>query len=370
MPQPASSCRTWPNADNTVWTLTLREGVTFGNGDPVDAAAVKASFDRHLDPEGGSALAGNAAQIAGVEVAGDLAVEFTLRDPWAGFPSLLAGAFGLVQNVAVIDAIGQEAFASNPVGGGAGPFEVSNFSAGQSITLEAKDDYWGGDVCLDKIVFTIIPQNRTAYDALRTGEVDVMLLAQDPELLAEYREDAGSFESFGAAQIGGDLLLINSGADGADTPGADVRVRQAIAAAIDPQLINDRAFSGSALMSTGLIPAGSEFFTPTTGPAYDPDAAAALVAEVKADTGWDGTIRLASANTSAKSEAAIAVKAMLDAVGFNVDLSSQHTGTEMSTLVRVDRDFDLAMWGLSAHEENLWTTLKQYYSDAPNNAGN
>lgn len=358
-----------PDEDHGVWTLTLPEGVTFSNGDPFDAAAVKASMDRHLDPDGGSALLSAAAQVASVEAPDPTTVVITLHEPWAGFPSLLATAFGMVQNTAAIDAVGQEAFASNPEGGGVGPFVVARYSPGESIELSPRDDYWGGPVCLESLTFSIIPQNRTAYDALRNGEVDAMILGRDPMLLDEARQNMDGLESYGALQIGGDTLLINSGADGYDTPGADVRVRRAIAAAIDPEVVNQRAYGGVAKLSTGLVPEEAVLLEPTQGPEYDPEAAKALVEEVKAD-GWDGSIRLSCNNTPVTSEACIAIKAMLDAVGFDVDLNTQRSATEISTLVRVDKDFDLVMWGLSAHEENLWNTLNQYRTGAPNNAGN
>lgn len=359
-----------PNADFSVWTLTLRDGVTFGNGDPVDAAAVKASMDRHLNPQGGSALLSAAAQIAEVAAPDPSTVVITLREPWAGFPSQLAGAFGMVQDTKVIDAMGQEAFAANPAGAGAGPYEVARYAPGEAIELVAKDDYWGGPVCIDELTFSIIPQNQTSYDALKNGEVDAMVLGRDPQLLDEARKDMDGFESYGALQIGGDLLLINSGADGYDTPGADVRVRQAIAAAIDPEIVNERAYGGVAKISTGLIPPDATLFDPTEGPEYDPDAASKLVDEVKADKGWDGSIRMSCNSTPVTTEACISIKAMLDAVGFKVDLNTQRTTTEISTLVRVDKDFDIVMWGLSAHEENLWNTLNQYRTGARNNAGN
>lgn len=358
------------NEDSSVWTITLREGVTFGNGDPVDAAAVKASMDRHLDPDGGSALSSAAEQIESVEVVDDLILEIALHDGWAGFPSLLAAAFGTVQNVAVIEEMGQEAFASNPAGAGAGPFELVSYRAGERIQLQAKDDYWGGEVCLDELTFTVIPEPRTAYDSLRNGEIDAMVLTRDPEMTAEAKADLDGFSFHSATQIAGDLLLINSGADGVDVPGGDVRVRQAIAAAIDPEVINQRAYAGTTAMSTGLIPEGSAVFEPTQGPVYDPDLAESLVEAVKADTGWDGSIRLDCDNSPTNTEVCIATAALLDAVGFDVKLNTQHTPTEVSTLVRVERDYELAMWGLSAYEENLWTTLKQYYSDAGNNAAN
>lgn len=359
-----------PNEDYSVWTLTLRDGVTFGNGDPVDAAAVKASMDRHLNPDGGSALLAAAAQIGEVAAPDPSTVVITLREPWASFPSQLAGAFGLVQNTKVVEAMGQEAFAANPEGAGAGPYEVARYAPGESIELVAKDDYWGGPVCIEELTFSIISQNQTAYDALKNGEVDAMVLGRDPQLLDEARNDMDGFESYGALQIGGDLLLINSGADGYETPGADVRVRQAIAAAIDPEVVNQRAYGGVAKISTGLIPPDATLYEPTDGPEYDPDAASALVEEVKEETGWDGSIRMSCNNTPVTSEACISIKALLDSVGFQVDLNTQRSATEISTLVRVDKDFDLAMWGLSAHEENLWNTLNQYRTGARNNAGN
>ena len=78
------------NDDFTVWTLTLKPDITFANGDPYDAEAVKFSIERFMDPENRSVNLGFVSKIASIDVVDDLTLEFTLSDPWAGFPWVLA----------------------------------------------------------------------------------------------------------------------------------------------------------------------------------------------------------------------------------------------------------------------------------------
>src|SRR5690606_33417051 len=117
-----------PNDDASEWTITLREGAEFGNGDPLDAAALVAHFDRHLGPESTSRVRANAIQVMQSWAAtDDRTVTVTLNYSYPRFPTLLSAEIGMVQNVALIEERG-ESFGSNPAGAGAGPYEIVEYS--------------------------------------------------------------------------------------------------------------------------------------------------------------------------------------------------------------------------------------------------
>src|SRR5204863_1323670 len=135
----------------SVWTLKLRSGIHFGNGDPLNAQAVKSSIERFRDPAVRSARAAVVTtNIAEIQTPDDLTVVFKLLAPWGTFPWLLAGEGGMVVNTRVVTQLGAD-FAKLPKGAGVGPYEPVKYVPGEEILLQAKKDYWAGPVCIDTL---------------------------------------------------------------------------------------------------------------------------------------------------------------------------------------------------------------------------
>lgn len=347
-----------PNDDLTEWTLTLRPDVTFGNGDPLDAEAVKASVTRHQDPEVGSLSGRVVGQIEEVEVVDDLTVVFHLANPNGQFPSVLAAETGMIVNTAVVEEEG-EAFGTAGSGAGAGPFEIERLAPGEELVLTPKDDYWGGEVCPSSLRFVSIAGGQATYDALSLGEVDVAFL-REPGVVAQATAD--EVPSFTNLRLGGDVIFMNATAEGA--PLDDVRVRQAIVQALDEQAIGERAFGGDGIPTRAIADSGSLLYDGVDGLPFDPDAATELLDEVKEETGWDGALRLQCQNVPDKVEVGIAVKAMLDAVGFDVTIEPGLPVNDWVRKVNVDRDYELACGGsISIDQAHPSTNMETYRSD-------
>jgi peptide/nickel transport system substrate-binding protein len=360
-PQVAESLE--PNADGTAWTLTLRPGIRFGNGDPLTSEAVAWTIDLHQSDENKQTTKALALMIDEVEVVDDLTMVLHLSQPWGDFPYVLASDIGMVINPAVRQAMTPEAFALDPGGAGVGAFEVASYAPGEGLVLRAKADYWDGPVCLDELRFVNIKGAAATYEAFEAGEVQVAFL-REPLVIAEAR-DAG-VEGFSNYHNLGEMLLMNT----ATGPLADVRLRQAIAAAIDVEAVDQRANEGTAPASGTVISPEDALLDPgVDGPTVDAARAAALVQEVKDDTGWDGTVRLACDNAPVRVETALAVEALLEQAGFEVALANSQPVSETVKQVITDRDFDLACWGL-APAQNLWPTFDRYFrSDSSGNVG-
>ena len=352
-----------PNDDATQWTITLPEGAEFGNGDPLDAAALVAHFDRHLGPESTSRVRANAVQvIQSWEAVDDRSVTVTLHYSYPRFANLLAGDVGMVQNVALINARG-EAFGTDPAGAGAGPYEIVEYSPPERIVFEAKDDWWGGPVCIERVVYEFIPDLRANYDAFRKGEIDAVLLARDPAVINEARAE---YPHAVSQMFNGAFFTMPNAGLGHT---ADVRVRQAMAYAIDAEVINQRAWGGEGWSGKGVVLEDSITLDATDGLPYDPERARQLLDEYKAETGWDGSIRGIAANTPASNqEAALAIAAMLNAVGFNVDANVDLPINDLITQVAIDKNFELVLsWGIIQPEPALWNGLRTWASDNPAN---
>ena len=167
------------NEDGTVYTFTLKDGVTFHDGTALDADAVVASFERLVaDERDTSASAYFKPILASVEATGDLEVTFTLNEPFAPFLNTLAHAAGHIMSPAAIEAYGEDV-GENPVG--TGPYRFVEWVRGERLVLERFDDYFGGTPPLAGIEYRVVPEAATRVALLETGEADVILRVSPDE---------------------------------------------------------------------------------------------------------------------------------------------------------------------------------------------
>ncbi|HWJ67167.1 MAG TPA: ABC transporter substrate-binding protein [Nocardioides sp.] len=319
--------------DHTTWTLTLRPGVEFSDGTALDAEAVRWSIERYL-AQGGHDAAVWKHNVTGLEVTGELTVEFTLARPWPSFDSLFTTGIGMV--VARAADAGEQ---FTPIG--AGPFVLSDRAPQERMTFTANPDYFAGRPPLDTLEFVYIVDPNALWDSFGQGEVSMAIL-RDPIVVEEAltEETPGYLQMVGLGVTG----LINS-REG--RPGADVRVRQAIQMAIDPELVNERANDGAGVVSSSLFPATSRLHQEgVVGLPHDPDGARELVEAAKAD-GFDGKITYLQGSSPQQRAIGLAVKAQLDAVGFDATTEFLPSITDLITRVVVDGDYDMSTWGFS-----------------------
>jgi peptide/nickel transport system substrate-binding protein len=349
-----------PSNDLSEWTLTLRDGVEFGNGDPLTADAVVASIQRF---DGATVAAANfAALISDMEVVDERTVVFHLDGPWGDFPYFLAMGGGMIVNTAVIDDVGAEQFNLDPpVGAGVGPFELERYAPDEEVVMRAKDDYWGGPVCIETLRFITPGDDDARYEALQLGEIDVTVLAE-PRTVEQAQDVDGLPGITGYGNANQLMINVRPG-----RPGEDLRVRQAIAAAIDIDTINERAYEGTATASGSVVHPDTPLFTEGMGgPDYDPDRARQLVDEARA-RGWDGSLGLLSIDSPSSSEVSLTVEGMLEAVGMDVTVESVPT-TELIERVITDQNFDVTAWSLDVLPEAPWTGVdRNLRSDSPTN---
>jgi peptide/nickel transport system substrate-binding protein len=349
-----------PNEDYDEWTLTLRDGVTFGNGDPLTAEAVQDSFARHQDPALQSTQFLQAISVTDMEVVDELTLVFTLDGPWPRFPYMLANLGGMITNPAVVEERGDD-FNTNPEGAGAGPYEVERYAPGDELILRAKDDYWGGPVCIEQLRFIWIPGADGTYDAFVADELEIAFL-REPQAIAQAKDDG--VRGFSTIQSAGAMLMLNQ----LSGPASDPRVREALAAAIDPEVVNQRAWEGTGLAGTALIAEQSILYEGLEGPQPDPDRAAELVEEAKAD-GWDGSLELLCPTDTTAQDICIAIKAQADAAGMNMTIESLTTA-DLIERVLFERNFEASQFGMNIADAEPWIRLGSFlHSESFVNAG-
>jgi peptide/nickel transport system substrate-binding protein len=239
--------------DNLTWTFNLREGVTWHNGRAFTAEDVVYSYDRIMDPDFGAANAWRFAAVTGVTAVDDLTVEITVSAPT---PNLLTN-IGAFKGMAIVprEIVEDGTIDTFPIG--TGPFKFVESSPDGGIVLEKNADYWRADEglpYLDGVTFVQIPEQTTKLANLQEGEVD-WIDSVPPQNLADLEAD----ERVQLQRVaGGDYhyFALNQNRE----PFDDVRVRQAIAMAIDRDVIAEAAQFGAAAANQTAIPDGSFWY--------------------------------------------------------------------------------------------------------------
>jgi peptide/nickel transport system substrate-binding protein len=321
--------------DHTTWTLQLRDGVTFSDGTPLDAEAVAWSLARYVEHGADEAMLWEE-NVERVEITDPLTVVFHLATSWPTFDYMLTTGPGMVVARSA-DAAG----GFRPVG--AGPFTFSSHKPGEEIVLEANKDYWDGAPHLERVRTVFLGDPAATQDSFDSGSVNLALL-RDPDIVDEVLgQDTPGFLSMVALA---NVAVVNASKGRA---GEDPRVRQAMALAIDPELIFQRAYGGAGLASNEIFPDYSTWHSGADALEVDPEKARELVAEAKAD-GFDGKVKYVDGADKASRATAVAVEASLEAVGFEVDVHLARSVQEQIVTVAVERDYDLAGWGISWRE--------------------
>ena len=275
----------WEFIDATRLRFTLRQDVTFHDGTPFNAEAVKYTWDRGLEGDPPGRWASLAGPVAGVEIVDEYTVDLVAERPYG--PLMLTATMpytGVVSPTAA-EELGEE-FGRNPVG--TGPFRFVEWRSNERIVLEANEDYWRGRPALDRVVFRTIPEEGARMLSLQTGEVDMVLLPTPSDLPA--LEADPNFTVEGAPGVGVVYLAFNLAMPIVD----DVRVRQAIAHAVDRQLIVDAILEGGGVLATSVIGEpvfGYSDMELTERYPYDPERALELLAEAGYTQGDDGLLR-------------------------------------------------------------------------------
>ena len=348
------------NADRTVWTITLRSGVLFSDGTVFDAEAVKFGLDRHRAgqpgapacetlracPSNAQASASSMAFVQAIDVTGPLTLNVTLTVPWTDFAWLLATEPGMIPSPTGVRAKcaaeraarpAECSFNRAPVG--AGPFVITSFTPGESTFVSRNDRYWDGAPFLDGVRFSVSADAGAdkSVDALTSGALDVAYLRDQRAVVAALGKrlpgrsivlDAGATE------------LMNMGAGGSMPATRYLRVRQAIAAAIDPSVVQERVTGSRAGSSADLFGTTRDLSPGAPGQVYDPERARALVAEAKSN-GWNGKVRYLCDNSPSGQARAIAIETMLKAVDIEPVIDTTKDAAGVGNVLAVTKDFDL-----------------------------
>ncbi|HLU81841.1 MAG TPA: ABC transporter substrate-binding protein, partial [Trueperaceae bacterium] len=297
------------NDDATVFTFTLKEGVTFHDGSPLTAADVKYSIERVVNPATDSPLtwvfedagivgtnefvSGTADGISGIEVIDDQTVRITLAGPYAMFLHHLSMPAAHIVSQAVASALPEgEDLSNNPIG--TGPFKLAGRLRDSSLSLEANADYHDGAPQIAGVEYRIITEDLIRWNEYLAGNLDTsgipsslfLDVVNDPQY-ADQIETTDELAVF--------YWALNQRVE----EFKDVRVRRAIAMAIDRQAIIDGPYNGTDKLANAPIPPGLAGYDDTIeGIPYDPEGARALLAEAGYPDGFEIEIWSTRAETT------------------------------------------------------------------------
>lgn len=300
----------WEFVDDTTLRVRIRSGLSFHNGEPVDAAAVKFSFDRLVDPELKSPHAGRMEQIASAAVFDPLTVEFVTKRPFAPILHLMSYYLPIVPPVATA-ATDPDDFNRAPLG--AGPYRFERWERGGDIVLKAFDGYWAGKPPYETLIFRTIPEESARIAALITGEVDLIEGVSVRGQVNIERSGKGHLtDSMG--------VMPYVGLNTYEAPFDDQRVRQALNYGVNRALIKQALFNDRGLLAAGPISPRTFGADLSLEPyPYDPEKAKELLAEAGYPDGFKTTLSYPT-NMTQIQEQAQAIAADLALIGVEAAL--------------------------------------------------
>jgi peptide/nickel transport system substrate-binding protein len=241
-PQPWLASSVTPRS-GTTWEVALREGVTFHDGTPMDAAAVRASLERaiELSPSAKTLLG-----IKAISVEGPLTLLVTTLTETPGFPGLLSDPSTAIVNAASAAEQGDE-FTDKPVT--TAMFRVERYELDQELVAVRYDGYWGGRPEAERLRVSVLTDPSARFLALQSGQVDVALDVQ-PESVRQIAADE-ELRAVAAAPVSTIFTYLNH----AQPPLNDPVVRRALAHAVPPRAdIVEAVLRGQGIPATGIFP--------------------------------------------------------------------------------------------------------------------
>lgn len=331
----------WEAVGDTAWRFTLREGVTFSNGEKLDAEAVKWNVERVLDPKTAARNKPWFASIGEVKVISPTVVEFVTKGAYPDLPEqmsmfLLMPPKWTADNNPAVTALGS------------GPYELVRFASGDRVVLKARKDYWGEKPAFDNVTFRIIPEDSSRIAALVAGDVDLVTgfpTSEIARIKAGGKADASSVPG-----TRGMFIKLN----GLRPPFKDApKVWRALNLAIDRKAINDGLLDGLGEISACQPLSPSYFgFNPDLKPVpYDPAQAKTLLAEAGVANSLTMELEVPTGRYIQASDIAQVVATQLADVGVTVKLREMEFGAFMNKYIVGKNLGDSAYFGLG------WPTL-------------
>ncbi|MDO5337848.1 MAG: ABC transporter substrate-binding protein [Eubacteriales bacterium] len=351
-PQIAES---WEQTSDTCYQFKIKQGIKFHDGSELTAEDVKFSLERAINS---AAVSYVIDFVDSVDIVDDYTVNVNLKAPYAPALRNLSVPFTAIVPKAVVEA-DEEAFKLHPIG--CGPYKFVEWKQGDSVKLEAFDEYYGGTPATKNLVMKVIPEAAQRTIALETGEIDLAydILPNDISKIEE-NEDLTIYD---APSLTCYYISMNMNKE----PFTDERVREAINLAIDRELLVDTIACGAGQPADAIIaPAVYGYFSPGTYE-YNPEKAKELLAEAGYENGFSTTLWVNDNQT--RIEACQAISAMLLDVGIECQVEVMEFGSFIQSTSAGEHDMGYFGWVTSTTDAD-YTYYSLEHSSQQGAAGN
>src|SRR5258708_5400668 len=318
--------------------LKLRQGVKFQDGEPLDAAAVKFSIERHLNLQGSNRKAEISA-VSAVEIIDDHTVKLVLKAPFAPLLAALSDRAGMIVSPKAAQAAGD--FVNHPVC--AGPYKFVERVAQDRIVLERFADYWNKDaIKFDRVSFLPIPDSTVRLANLQSGGLDLIerVAATDVDTVKkDARLKLADITSLAYQSI---TINTNNGARAKNPLGQDARVRQALELSIDRTALNQVVFNGLFQPGNQWVPPGNPYYVKSLPiPARDVAKAKQLLTEAQAPP---PAVTLMVPTNPETLQAAQVIQAMAGEAGFDIKIQATEFASSLDLAVKGEYEPYLIGW--------------------------
>lgn len=325
--------------DGKIWTFELNTGISFTDGTPFNAEAVKTSFERVANKDkklSQYTLVGSF--IDKITTEGETKVIFHLKAPQGAFLGNLASSNSSILSPKSIKE-NEQGLAKNPVG--TGPFKLKEWTTGTAVVLEANPQYWAGKPGLKTVTFKNVPESSSRVIMLETGEADLVASLPLSELKRLEKVDKIVVNSIKANRI------AYVGFNTTKEPLNQVKVRQAINYAIDKDTLVNKLYEGRVKTATSAISETTIGYSNVGSYPFDMAKAKQMIQEAGVVPGNVSLRLILAANVTQDKPAAEFVQNSLQQLGFKVELQTLELGTYLSTLKDPSK-YDLFMRGALA----------------------
>ncbi|MGL4403739.1 MAG: glutathione ABC transporter substrate-binding protein [Fusobacteriaceae bacterium] len=328
-PQPGLAEK-WEQPDSKTTVFHLRKGVKFHNGEELKASDVKFTLDRMIASPTVTHIAG---AIEKVEIVDDYTVRVTTKQPFGPLLNHLAHTAASIMNEKAVK-VGGDGYGQKPVG--TGPYMMSNWQAGDSITLKVNPDYYKGVSPISTVVFRSIPEGTNRTIGLETQEIDIAydIEPMDKKRVAEDEKLTLIEEP--------SLSMAYLGFNTRKKPFDDIKVREAISYGIDVLPIIETVYQGAGTPANSPI-GPLVFGYSKDAKAYPHDQAKAK--ELLKETGNENLkFKLWTNDNPARRDIATIVQDQLKQIGVDVIIETLEWGAYLDGTARGDHDMFIFGW--------------------------
>jgi len=340
--------------DGLQYTFKLRRGITFHDGTPLNAEAVKFSIERQINPNHPAYKLGKYpfanfffGNVKAVEVLSEERVAFLLNEARASFIAVLAqGAASIVSPTAVMK-WGPD-YPTHPVG--TGPFRFASWDRGQRVVLEKNPTYWKYPVKVERVIYRPIVEDQARLTELLTGTLDI-IVGVPADFVSQLEQNA---KITLLKQVGAHVWYL--GMNNQKKPFDDKRVRQALNYAVNKDAIVKDVLKGTGATSRGPVLPGTWGADPALRAyPYDPERAKKLLAEAGYPNGFSTTLWVPESGSGMQAPVAMStvMQSNLKAVGVNVSLQTMEWGAYLAKLRTKEQELFALSWMAGTEDPDM-----------------